>query len=60
MEQALIARALHVAAVVLWIGRVGFVTTVLLPAIRRLKVPSERIAFFDAIGIFFVSICALF
>lgn len=49
MEQVLIARALHVVAVVLWIGGVGFVTTVLLPAIRRLKGPAERVAFFDAI-----------
>ena len=36
-------------AVVLWIGGVGFVTTVLLPAVRRLKTPAERVAFFDAI-----------
>jgi uncharacterized membrane protein len=31
-----IARALHVVAIVLWIGGVGLVTTVLLPAVRRL------------------------
>jgi len=49
MDQLAIARALHVLAVVLWIGGVGFVTTVLLPAIRRLKTPTERVAFFDAI-----------
>lgn len=49
MDQLAIARALHVLAVVLWIGGVGFVTTVLLPAIRQLKTPSERSAFFDAI-----------
>ena len=36
MDQLAIARALHVLAVVLWIGGVGFVTTVLLPAVRRL------------------------
>jgi uncharacterized membrane protein len=30
-----IARALHVVAVVLWIGGVAMVTTVLLPAVRR-------------------------
>jgi len=28
---------------------VGFATTVLLPAVRRLKTPTERVAFFDAI-----------
>ena len=49
MDQLAIARALHVLAVVLWIGGVGFVTTVLLPAIRRLKTPTERVAFFDAV-----------
>ena len=42
-----IARAVHVIAVVLWIGGVGFVTTVLLPAIRSLEVPGERLACFD-------------
>jgi uncharacterized membrane protein len=31
-----LARALHVVAVVLWIGGVAMVTTVLLPAVRRL------------------------
>jgi uncharacterized membrane protein len=49
MDQLVIARALHVLAVVLWIGGVGFVTTVLLPAVRRLTTPAERVAFFDAI-----------
>jgi uncharacterized membrane protein len=36
------ARVLHVIGVVLWIGGVGMVTTVLLPAIRRAYPPSER------------------
>ena len=49
MDKLAIARALHVLAVVLWIGGVGFVTTALLPAVRRLKTPAERVAFFDAI-----------
>ena len=49
MDETAIARALHVLAVVLWIGGVAFVTTVLLPAVRRLKMPDERLAFFDAI-----------
>jgi uncharacterized membrane protein len=44
-----IARALHVLAVVLWIGGVAFVTTVLLPAIRRSHTPRDRLAFFDRI-----------
>lgn len=48
MNEVVIARALHVLAVVLWIGGVGFVTTVLIPAVRRLKAPAERLALFDA------------
>ncbi|PRY21864.1 putative membrane protein [Aliiruegeria haliotis] len=49
MDEASIARALHVFGVVLWIGGVGFVTTVLLPAVGRLKEPHERVAFFEEI-----------
>lgn len=41
------ARVLHVLGVVLWIGGVAMVTTVLLPAARRLKSPAERVAFFE-------------
>jgi len=49
MDEVTIARALHVFSVVLWIGGVAFVTTVLLPAVRRLNAPNDRLAFFDAI-----------
>lgn len=49
MDEVAIARALHVLAVVLWIGGVAFVTTVLLPAARRLRAPEERLALFDAV-----------
>jgi uncharacterized membrane protein len=49
MDEVAIARAFHVLAVVLWIGGVGFVTTVLLPAVRRLVAPDDRMALFDAI-----------
>jgi uncharacterized membrane protein len=49
MDDVTIARTLHVLSVILWIGGVAFVTTVLLPAIRRLKAPNERLALFDAI-----------
>jgi uncharacterized membrane protein len=48
-DPAIIARAAHVFGVVLWIGGVGFVTTVLLPSVRRLKTPPERVQFFEAI-----------
>jgi len=44
-----IARALHVLSVVLWIGGVGFVTTVLLPAVRRLRPPDERMSLFGQV-----------
>ena len=49
MDELAVARALHVLSVVLWIGGVAFVTTVLLPAVRRHKAAEERLAFFDAI-----------
>ena len=49
MDPAIAARALHALGVVLWIGGVAFVTTVLLPSVRRLKTPDERVAFFEAI-----------
>lgn len=45
MDLAL-ARAIHVLAIVLWIGGVGFVTTVLFPAVRRTRPPEERLAAF--------------
>lgn len=44
-----IARALHVLAIVLWIGGVGMVTTVLLPAIRRSYPPAERFRHFHTL-----------
>jgi uncharacterized membrane protein len=49
MDDVTVARAIHIVFVVLWIGGVGFVTTVLLPAIRSLKAPDERMAFFHAV-----------
>jgi len=49
MDDIAIARAIHVLGVVFWIGGVAFVTTVLLPAVRRAKSPEERVAFFEAV-----------
>jgi uncharacterized membrane protein len=49
MNHAVVARALHVLGVVLWIGGVAFVTTILLPAVRRMKSPDERVAFFETV-----------
>jgi uncharacterized membrane protein len=47
MDDAVVARALHVFGVVLWIGGVAFVTTVLLPAVRQTRDPAERVAVFE-------------
>jgi uncharacterized membrane protein len=49
MNDLAVARALHAAAILIWIGCVAMVTTVLLPAIRRLKGAAERQAFFAAV-----------
>jgi uncharacterized membrane protein len=35
MDDIAIARALHVVSVVVWIGGVTFMTTIVLPSIRR-------------------------
>ncbi len=43
----IIARALHVIAVVLWIGGVAFVTTVLIPAIRNSQSAENRLSLFE-------------
>lgn len=42
-----IARALHVIAVVLWIGGVAFVSTVLIPAIRNTPSLENRLNLFE-------------
>lgn len=49
MDDITIARALHVLAVVHWIGGVAIVTTVILPAVRRLATSAERLALFEAV-----------
>ena len=41
-----LARIIHVASVILWIGGVGFVSTVLMPAVRRSRAPEDRLATF--------------
>ncbi|TEW54698.1 hypothetical protein E2R68_08340 [Psychromonas sp. RZ22] len=46
-ENFVLARALHVVAIVLWIGGVAFVTTVLIPAIRKSQSPEERLKTFE-------------
>lgn len=49
MESITIARVLHVLAVVLWIGGVSMVTTVLIPAIKKLKSKEDQIHTFEQI-----------
>jgi len=49
MEEAIVARVLHVLGVVLWIGGVAFVTAVLLPAVKRMREPAERVEFFERV-----------
>lgn len=49
MESFVFARLLHVIAVILWIGGVAMVTTVLIPAIKRMKSKDEQIDTFEKI-----------
>ena len=44
-----IARIIHVIVIVLWIGGVGFVTTVLIPSIRKTQSPENRLQLFEAL-----------
>jgi uncharacterized membrane protein len=46
MEDFMIARAVHVLSVLFWIGGVAFVTTVLMPSIRRSTPPLDRLESF--------------
>lgn len=45
----IVARILHVLGVVLWIGGVAFVTTVLIPALRRLPDQNKRYELFESL-----------
>nr|WP_295742410.1 hypothetical protein [uncultured Acidocella sp.] len=49
MNDVIAARALHVLAVVIWIGGVSMATTVVLPAVRRGDLGEDRLAAFQAI-----------
>jgi len=44
MDDITIARAIHVLAVLLWIGGVAFVTLVVMPPIRAAYPPADRLA----------------
>jgi uncharacterized membrane protein len=44
-----LARAIHVVFVVAWIGGIYLVTMVILPAVRGLAEPEDRIKYFQDI-----------
>ena len=46
MDDVTAARIVHVVAVLLWIGGVAFVTLVVMPSIRALHPPAERLTAF--------------
>ena len=54
IDWVIISRAIHVLAVVVWIGGVWLVTTVLIPGLKQ-KPPQEWLGEFDAIK---TSLCA--
>lgn len=43
MDDLALARAVHVVAIIFWIGGVGFVTLVLMPALRATEPPETRL-----------------
>ncbi|MBD0780065.1 hypothetical protein HPE56_19875 [Maribacter sp. ANRC-HE7] len=49
MEHFTLARVIHIIAVVLWIGGVSMVTTVIIPAIKKMKSKEDRIKTFEQI-----------
>jgi uncharacterized membrane protein len=49
MDDVVIARALHILGVVIWVGGVAMVTMVVLPAVRRGDVGPSRVQVFEAI-----------
>ncbi|MFT6249956.1 MAG: putative membrane protein [Cognaticolwellia sp.] len=42
-----LSRSLHVLAVIMWIGGVAFVTTILLPALRKMTDSKQRMVLFE-------------
>lgn len=49
LETYSLARVIHVLAVILWIGGVAMVTTVIIPAVKRLKSKEDQIKTFEEI-----------
>ncbi len=49
MDDVTIARAVHVLAVIHWMGGVAFVTAVILPFIATIAEPGRRLAVFESV-----------
>ncbi|WP_194767871.1 hypothetical protein [Tamlana sp. I1] len=49
MEELVIARVVHVIAVILWIGGVAMVTTVIIPSVKRMTSKEDQIKTFETI-----------
>ncbi|WP_066217867.1 hypothetical protein [Formosa haliotis] len=49
METFTLARVIHVLAVVLWIGGVSMVTTVILPAVKKMNSKEDKLQTFENI-----------
>ena len=49
MDDVVIARALHVLAIVIWIGGVAMITMIVLPALRRGDLGANRLQVFEAV-----------
>ena len=49
MDYLTLARVLHVLAVVLWIGGVAMVTTVIIPAVKKMRSVEEQMETFEKI-----------
>lgn len=47
MDDLILARIIHVGAVLFWIGGVGFVTWVLMPALHATELPQDRLLRFQ-------------
>lgn len=46
-DQSVLARVIHILAVVMWIGGVAFVTTVLIPSLKALPNEQDRMELFE-------------
>ncbi len=54
MIDVIVARALHVLAVVIWIGGVSMATTIILPGVRRGRFGQNKLQAFQAVEHFFI------